>query len=89
MSTHNICFRGEIRKISILFGLEKSALTSAVNPLKVEFTHDCMVLYCTEPFIIILLSSQYDLNGPWTFKDSKGPDQPAHMPSLIRDFAVP
>ena len=30
MSTHNICFCGEIRKISILFGLKKSTLTSAI-----------------------------------------------------------
>ena len=30
MSTHNICFCGEIRKISILW-IEKSALTSAMG----------------------------------------------------------
>ena len=30
MSTHNICFRGEIRKISILLDCKKSALTSAM-----------------------------------------------------------
>ena len=33
MSTHNICFLGEIRKISILW-IEKSALTSAMNYFK-------------------------------------------------------
>ena len=25
--------------------------------------HDCMTLHCTEPFIITLPSSQYDLNN--------------------------
>ena len=30
MSTHNICFRGEIRKNINTFGLKKSALTSAM-----------------------------------------------------------
>ena len=30
MSTHNICFSGEIRKISIFF-IEKSALSEAIE----------------------------------------------------------
>ena len=31
MSTHNICFRGEIQKISTLFGLKKRALSGAMK----------------------------------------------------------
>ena len=30
MSTHNKCFRQEIRKVSILFSIEKSTLSGAV-----------------------------------------------------------
>ena len=30
--------------------------------LEAEFSYDCMALYCTEPFIITLPSSRYDLN---------------------------
>ena len=28
-----------------------------------DLAHDCSALHCTEPFIIILPSSQYDLNN--------------------------
>ena len=31
MSTHNICFRGEIRKILIVFGLQKNILSIALS----------------------------------------------------------
>ena len=38
MSTHNICFHGEIRKISILW-IEKSTLTSAMLVHCLPFNH--------------------------------------------------
>ena len=30
MSTHNICFHGEIRKISVFFGWKKSTLSGSI-----------------------------------------------------------
>ena len=40
MSTHNICFCGEIRKISILWIEKKSALTSAMAQSDARTTGD-------------------------------------------------
>ena len=37
MSTHNICFRGDKRKISILFGWKKSILSKAMYDKKPYF----------------------------------------------------
>ena len=31
--------------------------------LRLNLAHDCMTLHCTEPFIITLPLSQYDLNN--------------------------
>ena len=33
------------------------------NPAIGETAHDCMMLHCTEPFIIPFTSSKYDLNN--------------------------
>ena len=32
-------------------------------PLKVELAHDCTTLNCSEPIIVILSLSQYDINN--------------------------
>ena len=72
MSTHNICFRGEIRKIftgypplfrPMMFstpdyGLLGSGLDSS---WRWNSSYDCMGLHCAEPFIAPLPSSPYDL----------------------------
>ena len=35
MSTHNTCFRGEIRKISAFFGALSVAMLSKIYPVKI------------------------------------------------------
>ena len=47
MSTHNICFRGEIRKNvnAMYFWIEKSILSSAINKsilLPVDVSYPCL-----------------------------------------------
>ena len=62
MSTHNICFRGEIRKIlcgypllsvavALVFGSQGPGLEFG---WKWNSAHECMTLHCTEAFIITL-----------------------------------
>ena len=44
MSTHNICFHGEIRKKIIYFLVEKSALSRAMNLSGVSIHHNTFIL---------------------------------------------
>ena len=44
MSTHNICFCGEIRKIAIVFGLKKNALSGARHPENEGIESDWILL---------------------------------------------
>ena len=68
MSTHNICFRREIRKILCGYPLLSVAMLPTSdhevlgsNPTR-NPAHYYMPLNCTEPFIITLPSSRYDLS---------------------------
>ena len=76
MSTHNICFCREIRKLLSWYPLLSRPMWGVwvVNTpnfrsgvlvriqLRHILTHDCTVLHCTKPFIISLPSSKYDFN---------------------------
>ena len=77
MSTHNICFHGQIRKISVLFGLELCCLSEeAVN-------------FCWPKSAQQILRRQHiTKNNKMSWSPSKDSDQPGHPPSLIRVFAV-
>ena len=52
----------QVAKILALLTSDQEVLVS--NPARGwNSAHDCMALYCTEPFIIILPSSRCDLNN--------------------------
>ena len=70
MSTHNICFCGEIRKkkipdthyyldlsVSMVKQIVRQTSDHEVLGLNQNSSYDYMVCYCTEPYFIIIPSS--------------------------------